>query len=143
MADLLIDERAEMRGACTTSRVLPTPIRSATGSPDPGACCRPSRHWREAVDLLDGVVVFASAWFDRPMRDRLDIDWPDVGLYLDGSGSGTAIVCSPRFRPPVARRPRSQIVIYPWPDLGAPRDSLRFRPGASVGARAGDRRPAR
>jgi hypothetical protein len=85
-------------------------------------------HWREPVDLLGGVVVFASAWFDRPMRGRVvDMDWPDVGFYLDGSWASAALVCSPGFRPPFARRPRGQIVFYPWPDLGLPRDPRRFK----------------
>jgi hypothetical protein len=44
------------------------------------------RHWREPAGLLDVVVVFASAWFDRPMTGRgIDMRWPDVGFYLDGS----------------------------------------------------------
>ncbi len=86
------------------------------------------RHWRGPVDLLDGAVVFASAWFDRPSRGRVvDMDWPDVGFYLDGSWASAALVCSPGFRPPFARRPRGRIVVYPWPDLGVPRDPRRFR----------------
>jgi protein-tyrosine phosphatase len=85
------------------------------------------RHWREPVGLLHEVMVFASAWFDRPMTGRgVDMSWPDVGFYLDGSWSAGVLVCSPGFRPPFAQRPRSQIVVYPWPDLGAPRDPRRF-----------------
>jgi protein-tyrosine phosphatase len=78
------------------------------------------------VDLLDGVVVFASAWFDRPHRHRVDMDWPDVGFYLDGSWAGAALVASPGFRPPFARRRRNRLVLYPWPDLGTPREPRRF-----------------
>jgi protein-tyrosine phosphatase len=85
------------------------------------------RHWREAVDVRDGVVVFASAWFDRPNRYRVDMDWPEVGLYLDGSWASAALVSSPGFRPPFVKRRRSQLVIYPWPDLGLPRDPRRFK----------------
>jgi len=84
-------------------------------------------HWREPVGLLEEVVVFASAWFDRPMTGRgVDMSWPDVGFYLDGSWSAGVLVRSPGFRPPFVQRPRSQIVVYPWPDLGAPRDPRRF-----------------
>jgi protein-tyrosine phosphatase len=36
------------------------------------------------------------------------------------------LVCSPGVRPPFAQRPKGQIVVYPWPDLGAPRDPRRF-----------------
>jgi hypothetical protein len=50
--------------------------------------------------LLDVVVVFASAWFDRPMTGRgVDMRWPDVGFYLDGSLSAGVLVCSPGFQP--------------------------------------------
>ena len=84
------------------------------------------RHWREPVVLVDEVVVFASAWFDRPMTARgVDMSWPDVGFYLDGSWSAAVLVCSPGFRPPFAQRPKGQFVVYPWPDLGAPRDPRR------------------
>jgi len=86
------------------------------------------RHWREPVDLLEGVVVFASAWFDGPMRERaVDMDWPDVGFYLDRSWASAVLVCSPGFRPPFAQRPSRRIVVYPWPDLGVPRDPRRFK----------------
>jgi protein-tyrosine phosphatase len=85
------------------------------------------RHWREPVDLLDGAVVFASAWFDRPHRRRVDMAWPEVGFYLDGSWASATLLSSPGFRPPFASRKRAQIVIYPWPDLGLPRDPRRFR----------------
>ena len=84
------------------------------------------RHWREPVDLRDGVVVFASAWFDRPNRHRVDMEWPEVGFYLDGSWASAIVVASPGFRPPFVRRKPSQIVIYPWPDLGVPRNTRRF-----------------
>lgn len=85
------------------------------------------RHWREPVDLVDGVVVFASAWFDRPSRYLVDMEWPDIGFYLDGSWASAALVCSPGFRPPFVPRMRTQVVIYPWPDLGVPRDPRRFK----------------
>jgi hypothetical protein len=85
------------------------------------------RHWREPVVLVDEVVVFASAWFDRPMTAcGVDMSWPDVGFYLDGSWSAAVLVCSPGFRPPFTQRPKGQFVVYPWPDLGAPRDPRRF-----------------
>jgi protein-tyrosine phosphatase len=85
------------------------------------------RHWREPVDLLDGAVVFASAWFDRPHRHRVDMDWPEVGFYLDGSWASAVLVSSPGFRPPFVSRKRTQLVIYPWPDLGIPRNPRRFK----------------
>jgi hypothetical protein len=85
------------------------------------------RHWREPVDLREGLTVFASAWFDRPYRRRVDMDWSDVGFYLDGSWASAALVSSPGFRPPFISRRSTQIVIYPWPDLGLPRDPRRFK----------------
>jgi hypothetical protein len=84
------------------------------------------RHWREPFDLRHGLTVFASAWFDRPSRHRVDMDWPDVGFYLDGSWAQAALVSSPGFRPPFARSTRTRVVVYPWPDLGLPRDQRRF-----------------
>lgn len=84
-------------------------------------------HWREPFDLLDGVTVFASAWFDRPTRHRVDMDWANVGFYLDGTWASAILVSSPGFRPPFVARARTQIVIYPWPDLGIPRDPRRFK----------------
>jgi hypothetical protein len=84
-------------------------------------------HWREPFDLLDGVTVFASAWFDRPSRHRVDMDWAHIGFYLDGSWASAVLVSSPGFRPPFVPRVRTQIVIYPWPDLGIPRDPRRFK----------------
>jgi hypothetical protein len=89
----------------------------------PPAC----RHWREPVDLQDGITVFASGWFDRPARQAVDMDWPDVGFYLDGSWSQTTMMCSPGFRPRFARYRPSRLMIYPWPDLDVPREPARFR----------------
>lgn len=99
-----------------------------TGSwvPRQGSFMPSCRHWREPVDLRDGITVFASAWFDRPYRRRVDMDWPEVGFYLDGSWASAALVASPGFRPPFVGRKRTQMVIYPWPDLGLPRDPRRF-----------------
>ncbi len=85
------------------------------------------RHWREPVDLRNGVTVFASAWFDRPVNQPVDIDWPDIGFYLDGSWSQTTMLCSPGFRPRFAHYKPSKLMIYPWPDLGVPREPTRFR----------------
>lgn len=85
------------------------------------------RHWREPVDLRDGITVFASAWFDRPANQPVDVEWPDVGFYLDGSWSQTTMLCSPGFRPRFARYRPSQLMVYPWPDLGAPREPSRFK----------------
>lgn len=85
------------------------------------------RHWREPVDLRDGITVFASAWFDRPANQHVDVDWPDVGFYLDGSWAQTTMLCSPGFRPRFARFKPSQLMIYPWPDLGVPREPARYR----------------
>jgi len=102
------------------ARPLPRWLSGTTALP---AC----RHWRQTVDLLDGVVVFASAWFDRPMRGRgHELDWPDLGFYLDGSWASAALMCSPGFRPPFAPRAKAQVLVYPWPDLGVPRDPRRF-----------------
>lgn len=85
------------------------------------------RHWREPVDLLEATTVFASAWFDRPGNQHVDMDWPDVGFYLDGSWAQTTMLCSPGFRPRFARYKPSKLMIYPWPDLGVPREPSRFR----------------
>lgn len=85
------------------------------------------RHWREPVDLRDGITVFASAWFDRPANQPIDVDWPDIGFYLDGSWSQTTMLCSPGFRPRFARYRPSRLIVYPWPDLGAPREPRRFK----------------
>lgn len=85
------------------------------------------RHWREPVDLRDGLTVFASAWFDRPSNQPVDIDWPDIGFYLDGSWSQTTMLCSPGFRPRFARYRPSKLMVYPWPDLDVPREPSRFK----------------
>jgi hypothetical protein len=85
------------------------------------------RHWREPVDLQNGVTVFASAWFDRPANQPVDIEWPEVGFYLDGSWSQITMLCSPGFRPRFARYRPSKLLVYPWPDLGVPREPARFK----------------
>ena len=105
------------------------PTHSQPASNRPKTMWRPPecRHWREPVDLRDGVTVFASAWFDRPAKQLVDVDWPDVGFYLDGSWSQTTMLCSPGFRPRFARYKPSKLMIYPWPDLGVPREPARFR----------------
>lgn len=105
------------------------PTRSQPMSNRPLTMWRPPacRHWREPVDLQDGITVFASAWFDRPANQRIDMEWPDVGFYLDGSWSQTTMMCSPGFRPRFARYKPSKLMIYPWPDLGVPREPARFR----------------
>lgn len=35
-------------------------------------------------------------------RRGVDMSWPDVGFYLDGSWSAAVLLCSPGFRPPFA-----------------------------------------
>jgi hypothetical protein len=72
-------------------------------------------HWREPVGLLDEVVVFASAWLDRPMTGRgVDMRWPDVGFYL-WTGAGPPGCSSARpgsGRPsPSGRRARSWLSV--------------------------------
>jgi rhodanese/phosphatase family protein len=85
------------------------------------------RHWREPVELQDGVTVFASAWFDRPGKQPVDLDWPDVGFYLDGSWASLTLMCSPGFRPRFARYRPAKLLVYPWPDLGVPKEPARFK----------------
>jgi hypothetical protein len=85
------------------------------------------RHWREPVELQDGVTVFASAWFDRPAKRPVDLDWPDIGFYLDGSWASLTMMCSPGFRPRFARYRPSKLMVYPWPDLGVPKEPARFK----------------
>jgi hypothetical protein len=102
------------------------------------------RDWREPAGLLDEVVVFASAWFNRPMTGRgIDMKWPDVGFYLDRSWSAAVLVCSPGFRPPFAQRPKGQIVVDPWPDLSAPRDPSQVPSSSAMAARTSVRGPPR
>jgi len=84
------------------------------------------QHWREPVDLRDGITVFASAWFDRPGNRPVDTEWPNVGFYLDGSWAQTTMLCSPGFRPRFARYRPAKLMLYPWPDLGVPREPKRF-----------------
>jgi len=60
------------------------------------------RHWRGPVDLLDGAVVFASAWFDRPSRGRV------VELVQSPQGRQIAVV-------------KAEVGACPWP-----RGSCRF-----------------
>lgn len=105
------------------------PTHSQPAASRPMTMWRPPQcqHWREPVDLRDGVTVFASSWFDRPANQSVDIDWPDVGFYLDGSWSQTTMLCSPGFRPRFAGYKPSKLMIYPWPDLGLPREPARFR----------------
>jgi len=81
-------------------------------------------HWRQPFDLVAGTVL-ASAWFDRPGNpDR----WtPDVGLYLDGDWAGGRIFSTPGWRPPFVPRPDAELVLFPWPDFGPPREPRRFR----------------
>ena len=60
-------------------------------------------HWRQRVELLDGVTVYASALRDR----RLDSDvTPDETLHLDRRWG------DPHF---------------PWEDMGVPDDMTAFR----------------
>lgn len=104
----------------------PTHDRRLPGPPPRLAPWQPKcRHWREPVELLNGVTVFASAWFDRP-GGRVDSDWADVGLYLDGSWANLTLLCSPGFRPRFAQYRPSRLLVYPWPDLGVPREPARF-----------------
>ena len=100
--------------------------RLPTGLPQLAPWQPQCRHWREPVDLLDDITVYASAWFDRP-QGHIDMDWPDVGFYLDGSWSSVTMLCSPGFRPRFARFRPSKLLVYPWPDLGVPREPARFK----------------
>ena len=99
------------------------PRAAASSAWRPWECC----HWRQPVQLLGGITVFASAWLDRPARHPVDLNWPDVGFYLDGSWAQATMFCSPGFRPPFARHRRSKTVLYPWPDRGVPNDAAQLR----------------
>jgi hypothetical protein len=85
-------------------------------------------HWRQSFKLKAGLAVFASAWMDRPDRQRLlnseGFEGPaDIGFYLDPRWGSDHLLVSPGWNPPFARRATaSGIVIFPWPDYGTPRD---------------------
>lgn len=86
-------------------------------------------HWQKEVDLLDGLVVHASAWSDRPNAwggkdlDLLPTVTPDIGFYLDDYWADDRLVTSPGFAPPfLSPQPQGGTIIYPWMDLTAPND---------------------
>jgi hypothetical protein len=91
-------------------------------------------HWRQRFELEDGLAVFASAWFDRPDRNRFSTPSgfngePDIGFYLDGAWAQNAVLASPGFCPPYLSRkkPASRILLHPWRDWGSPERPRDFR----------------
>jgi hypothetical protein len=92
---------------------------------------RPNRrHGREPVVLVDEVVVFASAWFDRPMTGRgVDTNWPDV----DFLSRREVVRCRPRLLAwvPTALRPAAEGPVR-GPPLARPRCAARSSPGSLV-----------
>ena len=85
-------------------------------------------HWQKEVDLLDGLIVHASAWSDRPSawnkdKDPLPTIVPDIGFYLDDYWADGQLVTSPGFAPPfLSPQERGAVIIYPWQDRAAPVD---------------------
>lgn len=91
-------------------------------------------HWRQRFELEDGLVVFASAWWDRPDRAKYSSPPgfsgpPDIGFYLDGAWAQNVVLASPGFCPPHARRrkPVSKVLLHPWRDWGTPEQPRAFR----------------
>lgn len=91
-------------------------------------------HWRQRFELEDGIAVFASAWFDRPDRNRYSAQPgftgdPDIGFYLDGACAQNSVLATPGFCPPYLSRkkPGSSVLFHPWRDWGTPERPRDFR----------------
>jgi hypothetical protein len=85
---------------------------------------RRCRHWRQRFELEDGLVVFASAWVDRPREESLIPQgfggFPDVGFYLDPVWATEALVVSPELHLPATLTATPGLVVFPWADWGVP-----------------------
>lgn len=78
-------------------------------------------HWQTPIDLLDGLVVHASAWSDRMKVHKMSQKpvVPDIGFYLDDYWV-SGIVTSPGFTPSFLGPVTGDVIIYPWQDYAAP-----------------------
>jgi hypothetical protein len=83
-------------------------------------------HWQTPVKLLEGITVYASAWYDRPQVWTPKNDWPDVGFYMDSLWIARRTVTIGNVQAPFVdkHQPKNRIVVYPWSDYGIP-DSAR------------------
>lgn len=92
------------------------------------------RHWRQPFELEDGLVVFASSWWDRPDRAKYSSPpgfsgQPDIGFYLDSSWGASTILVSAGFVPPYVKRKSAdpKIILHPWRDWGTPENPRELR----------------
>ena len=91
------------------------------------------RHWRDKFDLMDGLVIYASAWSDRPLNANQQVLWgndvrPDMGFYLDEMWGSQGVMVSPDFPPApwVGATDDYPRLLYPWVDHAAPGDLDHF-----------------
>lgn len=73
-------------------------------------------HWRQPIEIVHGVRVYASAYTDRPRSSEWD--WPEVGVYLSERWVEDVPLASFHWAGPVLG-PSAQIVL-PCPDGGCP-----------------------
>lgn len=93
-------------------------------------------HWREPVEIVHGVTVYASAFTDRP---RAGWEWPEIGVYLSERWVEEVPLASFHWAGPVLG-PSAQIIVLPCPDGGRPiyeDDTERVLTYALNAARAG------
>lgn len=85
-------------------------------------------HWRTPVLLGSDLIVYASAWSDRPKTQwsgDTDIE-PDYGFYLDDLWTGNRMTVSPGLDLPIVGM-KPQIIHFPCTDQQAPPDLDAFK----------------
>jgi hypothetical protein len=89
-------------------------------------------HWRQKFNLQGGVRVFASAWMDKPICESSSKKGfqgtADIGFYLDTRWASDRLLISPGTKVPFRKQRSvdSDLILYPWPDYGIPKDTRRL-----------------
>jgi hypothetical protein len=75
------------------------------------------RHWKQPIEIAEGIVIRCSAWYDRPLQVRWD--YPKVGLYFDNAWLGDRSFVSRGWHGPNIAH-RGEFAVIGWPDYDIP-----------------------
>jgi len=84
-------------------------------------------HWRDLVQLENGLTLIASGYADRPKHknNSLAVRYETLSVYLDRLWEQTGVLATPGIDLPFPGG-KHRYVMYPWADMSVPDDMEEF-----------------